>query len=169
MNTFNTTNVDNTFKKNAANRKKITDSNYKQGYIDWLGGLEWDFFMTGTTRYDLSLKSARRLAERYFKFIKQPGDLMFWVAEKFEVKDGHHIHTLLRHTAEDQAEYVRLINLWQCATGNKALNIDGQGINWDKTKWNRVDLQRYDPKRGAAGYVSKYVFKANADFDILYC
>lgn len=124
--------------------------------------------MTGSTRYELTLKSSRRLAERWFNAIKKDGWLLFWVAEKFECKDGFHIHGLLSVPKEDPYTFNQLIDHWQLATGNKALSIkDGHKIEWDKEKWNALNLKRYDKKRGAGGYCAKYVFKCNADYDLL--
>jgi hypothetical protein len=39
-------------------------------------------------------------------------------------------------------------------------------------EWSRIDLQKYDPRRKAGLYVSKYVLKENnsinAEYDILF-
>ena len=141
--------------------------NVKEEWIAYLESRKWDFFVTGTTRYNLTLKSCRRLVERFFNMIKYPGDIIFWVAEPFELRDSHHFHGLLKHPTETRAEYMRLINMFQKATGARRLNIDCRGFDWDKTNWNALDLHKYDSKRGAGGYICKYLMKTETDYDLL--
>jgi len=157
----------------------------KQGYIDYLETVDWSYWITGTTRYELTLKSARRLMERWFAAISSSGDTCFWVAEPFELKDGHHTHALYK--SQFEIPFTAFADTWQWATGNKAsLDVAGK-ISWtngknnnpdydgltgqlhpEKKAWHRIDLQRYDPKRKAGGYCTKYVMKSRADYDILY-
>jgi hypothetical protein len=146
----------------------------KKCYVSYLETLPWTYFITGSTRYELTLKSTRRLAERWFEAIKTNGSILFWVAEKFECKDGYHMHGLLyipNPYKEDTGNvflFQRLVDHWQLATGNKALSIDKSNrVEWDKEKWNALNLKRYDKKRGAGGYCAKYVFKRDADYDLL--
>lgn len=147
---------------------------YKEAYISYLETLPWDFFITGTTRYELTLKSTRRLMERWYDGFKTEGSMLFWVAEKFECKDGFHSHGLLRipnkYNELDRDNvflFHRLIDHWQLATGNKAICNHKGNIEWDKESWNALHLKRYDKKRGAGGYCAKYVFKNDADYDLL--
>lgn len=130
-----------------------------------LGKYEWQHFGTFTTAYELTLPSARRTIERYHKALKQAGKCtLFWVAEPFDLKDGFHLHGLM--DAQNHLDYIHLIRIWQ--------KITGKPKYWDKDenemragKLNRIQLQRYDPLRGARGYCAKYMFKANCDYDIL--
>lgn len=151
----------------AQNSRKTKDA-----WIKYLEGQEWHFWFTGTTGYELTIKSARRLVNRFFEGFKVNGALMFWVAEKFEVKDGHHIHALIRipnkygsMDPDNELLYREILNMWQSAAGNKAISNDEGKITWQS--WHRVDLQKFDTKRGAGGYCAKYVFKGNADYDLL--
>jgi len=131
----------------------------KEAYVMYLSTIPWDFFVTGTTRYDLTLKSARRLAERWYARIRLLNQTMFfWVAEPFELKDGHHIHGLLKLPDCSKQYFDILTGSWQWATGNS---------DNEKTKWNYLHLVNYDPRRGAAGYCAKYVLKSHSDFDML--
>lgn len=146
----------------------------KQAWIDYLETIPWTFFITGSTRYELTLKSTRRLMERFYEAIKTDDSLLFWVAEKFECKDGYHSHGLLKISnkygsldPENKFLFTNLIDHWQLATGNKALSIDQDKITWDKAGWNALNLKRFNPGRGAGGYCAKYVFKDNADYDLL--
>jgi len=155
------------------NNRNNSKQNYKNSYSDWLKSQPWSFWCTGTTRYKLTLNSARRLTERFYSTIKnQSSDVrMFWAAEPFDVKEGHHIHFLvyIKGTPE-QGLFSTLVNLWQWCTGNKVLFIHS-GTNemvWEKLTWNAIHLRSYDEKRGASGYCAKYINKYKADYDYLY-
>lgn len=139
----------------------------KDAWIAYLEQISWNFFVTGSTRYELTSKSARRLAERWYKEISSKGSMFFYVSEPFEVKEGQHIHGLLKVGQENPDHFRIMIDMWQWATGNRALSVDGKGINWDKKKWNALNLRNYDPDRGAGGYMCKYVMKTTADYDLL--
>lgn len=142
--------------------------NTKKAYVSYLETLPWTFFLTGSTRYELTLKSTRRLMERWYDGFKKDDSRLFWVAEKFEVKDGFHAHGLLYIPGTpDPDQFTRLIDHWQLSTGNKAISNHAGIIEWDKAKWNALNLRHYDKKRGAGGYCAKYVFKNDADYDLL--
>ena len=139
-------------------------SNPKTAVIDYINSLDWSYYLTGSTRYELTLKSERRLFERWYDSFKAPGSRLFWVGEKFEVKDGYHGHGLL-YLPDDLStdlfpvdHFPALIDRWQWATGNHT---------HDRKKWNALNLSHYDKKRGAGGYCAKYVFKSDADYDML--
>jgi len=72
---------------------------------------------------------------------------MFWAAEPFQlgVREGsYHVHALLetRHSAK-------------------------QVEDWYAKKYGRADVRRYDRRRGAVVYVSKYMMKNVHDYDLL--
>ena len=136
-------------------------------WIMYLKNMEWDFFATLTTRYSLTLKSGRRLIERYFDMIKYPGDLMFYVLEPFELSDGNHLHALWKHPTKNRTEFNRLKHMWQVATGNQRLNIDGQGFDCDKENWNALNLRKYNPNLGGAAYICNRLTKPGTDYDML--
>ena len=132
--------------------------------------------MTGSTRHELTMKSARRLSENWFNKISYSGDVIFWVAEPFELKDGHHIHALLK----TQCHFSDMVDLWQWATGNKANAVSETGkISWQKKAemsesgivsggWNAVRLENYKKEIGAGKYVMKYILKKRCDYDLLF-
>lgn len=132
-------------------KKKMHDS-----YADFLQTFAWTHYVTFTTGYTLTLASARRLMENFHKQIKKAGaSPFFWVAERFEVKDGYHTHALIK--VPDAWHFKNIIDIWQKVSGGKK-----------RGEWNRIDLQVYDPKKGAGFYVSKYVTKSGADYDLTY-
>jgi hypothetical protein len=153
-----------------------------QHLTEYLDSLPWDFFITGSTGYTLSLPSARRLAERYHNMMPA-GSTTFFVSEKFECKDGYHIHELLKinrnyygrfnlnrgdlrqERPEEEVSIRTLSELWQKATGNHPRSRDDDQVRWDI--WNQIDLRPYMKGVGAHGYCAKYINKKRADYDIL--
>jgi len=134
---------------------KITNSALRSSYARWLDGYEWDLFVTFTHRRKLTLKSARRAMEGYFKHVSRAGPTrMFWGAEPYELRDGFHTHALLKHP--DIFKYKHLAHIWQRITGNKSCSLE---------KWSRVDLQKFDPSRGSGHYCTKYILKGLSDWD----
>jgi hypothetical protein len=134
---------------------------------EYLDSQPWDFFLTGSTGYELTLPSARRLAERYFSMMPE-GSKFFFVSEKFEAKDGYHIHGLIDLQGSDLRQDRNgtgvLSQLWQLATGNRCISNDSDGIRWEI--WNQIDLRPYMKHVGASGYCAKYINKKQADYDL---
>lgn len=150
----------------------------RKAVIKYLESLPWTFFLSGTTRYELTPKSNRRLIERwyngfliepcqannftpyYYAGIRTKGSKLFWVSEPFELKDGCHGHGLLYLPGyiPNESDFNRLIDHWQLVTGNK---------DRSRENWNALNLKLYDPKRKAGGYCAKYIMKDSADYDIL--
>lgn len=142
----------------------VTQVDLQTNYANWLNSYQWDYFCTLTTRYELTVKSARRAGEGFYNHLnvidngnnpERKRCRFFWGAEPFEVKDGYHIHGLLK--VHDDMWFTDIVHTWQYVTGNKLMN---------KAKWNRVDLQKFDPKRGAGFYCSKYILKGLSDWDL---
>lgn len=102
--------------------------------------------------------------ERFFdrakrKLPTQSGLTLFWVAEKFECKDGYHLHGLLNYSL-------------QAITGVEVYDVlnDAYQVTSAAQKAGkrfRVAFNRYDPKRAAAKYCAKYLAKSCADYDFL--
>lgn len=147
---------------------KYRDANVKN-LVEYLDTIDWNFFITGTTGYELTLKSARRLAERYHSNLP-PKSLFFWVGESFELKDGYHIHGLIKIPDVPAGKvspilFNRMVDKWQIATGNKVVENDHGALKWEI--WNRIDLQPYMKHVGAHGYCAKYINKSKGDYDLL--
>jgi len=135
---------------NVKLREKVQNT-----YGEWLGNYEWSYWTTLTTRYELTLPSARRLAEGYYKHLSKAGGCtMFWAAEPFDCKDGYHLHALLR--VPDILPYNFLVNTYQFVCGNKEASKD---------EWHRIQLMKYNKKLGASYYCGKYITKNLSDYD----
>lgn len=139
-------------------------------YSDWLDLTPWSFFCTFTTPYEMTLAGARRLMTNYHRKLKENGlyATFFWVAEKFEIKDGYHTHGLLSLNGNDLS-YMDIaqkiaFECWQKVSvfkGQESKREDGLVIN-------RCDIQRINPKKHGTRYLCKYVSKKHADWDIIY-
>jgi hypothetical protein len=152
---------------------------FKSEYANWLNSYKWTHFVTLTTPYELTLKSSRRLAERFHAKLKEHNfdPILFWVAERYENKDGYHIHALLKLNRQlEHHEYVFITEIYQVVSGTLTLRDllnapkDENGRTTYK-KWSRIDLQRYSKGKNGTAYVTKYVLKENnrqhAEYDIL--
>jgi len=148
------------------NELKVAQSyNYKSEYANYLQTFNWDFFATFTTRYSLTLPSARRVMERLHSRAanKYGGIRLFWVAEPFDCKDGYHTHALVflkdrllkEIPVKPEVDFTCLKQSWDIVS--KSSPVD---TNW-------TTLKRYDPELGACGYVGKYILKKNSDYDLL--
>lgn len=122
-------------------------------FANWLESENFDTFATFTTKHELSLQGARRMAERFhraFDLLK-----MFWVAEPFDTRCGYHFHALLNtHDRNGIVNYKRteLFNWW---THEKEYGrSDFQKIN---KAFNQID---WTPE-----YITKYWSKFLSDFD----
>ena len=116
-----------------------------EDWIDFLETQKWTQFATFTTKKPITLKSARRLMAKVAVRVLRRDEKLFWAAEKFELgREGYHLHALIttRHSA-NQIE------------------------KWYSEKYGRCVVSRYNPKRGAAAYVAKYLLKRSYDYDML--
>jgi hypothetical protein len=121
---------------------------------DWLRHQEWSHFVTFTTGYTLTSKSARRAMHRiHNSFDKQAPCTMFWASEPFDLKDGCHTHALVK--VHSEMTFKTIHDLWQKASGGTAKNK------------NRIDIQVYNSELGAGHYLSKYITKTLSDYDYL--
>jgi len=136
-------------------RKKISDP-YQKKVGDWLDSMApWDFWFTITFRYPPSLPTVRRSMGRFAGSLSPT--LMFWGSESGPCTGRNHVHGLL-YFDENRISMPLL----------GAVPISAKGI-WTKAfrAYGRTHVNAFDPERGAAHYVGKYVTKRLTDFDIL--
>jgi len=145
--------TDKVFRKNLSIEGQI---NKNRGWHEqqiqlagFLDAINFTHFCTFTTSLPTSVNGARRIAERVYFFIGgRSASSMFWVAEKFEVRDGFHFHALLRTP-------LRPIDIW----------------SWYFTRYGRCQIiDNTLPERmlPATYYCSKYIVKKIADYDIYF-
>lgn len=129
--------------------------------------------MTAPYPKGLSLPAARRLAERTHKGLKELADgdcRMFFVMERNQLRDGHHMHALLYMPDRFHQPhlYQAIIDTYQAKVGAKVERNDRGKLTWSGR--GRIDVQRFDKRKNAAGYCLKYMMKARngpADYDLL--
>jgi len=129
------------------------------GYVSYLETIEWDFWITGTTNYALTLPSARRLMDRFHNNMKRYSGTLFrdelkiwWVAEPFDLRYGYHLHFLME--AKPEPRFKEIYTLWNYACKRS----EGH---------HRCQAERYKPGKGAGAYCAKYILKRNSDYDLL--
>ena len=147
-------------------RKPISRAVANQNnYADWLESMQWDFYCTFTTDYELTLKSARRLMGRLHNKLNQnfSKSSFFWVAEPFDCKEGFHTHGLVHFNDRSYKN--------TSVTGGRSLDFELLRKSWlrvNPAKSNcYATLERFQPSRGATSYVGKYMNKHRSDYDLL--
>jgi hypothetical protein len=112
----------------------------------------------------LTLNGARRLADRFHKKInKEAPTEMFWACEPFDVKEGQHIHALLK--VPPGMPYKAIIDTYQKVTGAEGWSR----IQLDefRSDWKKEGAEKHEEGKGATFYVSKYITKRLSDYDLL--
>ena len=133
-------------RENLSQVKLYSDQNVVQEYGAWLDQYDWDHFCTFTTRLPISVGSARRLMVKLGDTLGCPDRAeMFWAAEPFETREGHHLHALLSLHGD-----VDKYHLWQY---------------WH-SRYGRNSILNYDSGKKGSEYLAKYVTKGFADWDI---
>lgn len=116
------------------------------------------YFCTFATQHTLTLNSARTAMSVFARKLRglmteEEKLFFFWVAERFECKDGYHTHALLSvpDTLKVGAGFKSLRESSSQAFGTKKIRTQFSPMR------KQVDGVRY---------CTKYVSKANADWDI---
>lgn len=118
-----------------------------EAYARWLSYLQFTFFCTFTTRLVLSAAAARKKADLIcLKCDAGSAASVFWCSEFFKERGGLHLHALIRSDyLNDQALFM-----------------------WWSEKFGRCQvIDNRFKKEPAAWYVSKYVGKQLADYDLI--
>lgn len=128
-------------------------------YGTFLEEQNYTHYVTITTKYELTLKSARNLAERFGNQLNYKGVVaeMFWVAESFDTKEGNHIHALVKLIGTDITTPINRIKV----AAKNAIGLSNKGLDYKNTK-----IYPYQTKLGANYYISKYINKPITDYDI---
>lgn len=127
-------------------RAKQQRKQLHEGWTQWLEGLPWDHYATLTFKRSSGPDFAQRVFAGWIRRLElEAGMPLLWFVG-FE--NGHllgrlHIHSLVGNTRDVSIAF--LAKEWRHGFSR---------------------IERYDPNRGAAHYVSKYVTKDLLDFDI---
>jgi hypothetical protein len=127
--------------------------NAKNGLANWLNNKEWNLWTTLSTGYELTLPGTRRAMIRFHDKVSKTNPCqVFWAAEKFDVKDGFHLHTLWKFQNEihNRETYCQFVNDWRTICKTNSANV------YSKT---------YKMEMGAHKYISKYITKQITDYD----
>jgi hypothetical protein len=123
-----------------------------------LDSYRWTHFVTLTTRYELTEKSARRLVGRWFHRVSEisarrgvPETLIAWFCESHKTRNSQHIHLLLLA----KVQFRELHQEWQVVTGAKK--------SGDSAHCRALS---YLTDFGASYYCAKYITKGYNDWDI---
>ena len=125
----------------------------------WLDSYKWSYFLTLTTRYELTLKAARRVSAAFYRKVNEKALMKgktqtawCYFIEAFENKRGYHIHALLHADISIK----EIFDIWQCVT-----NAKENGSQYCRAL-------EFIPEFGASFYVAKYISKKSFDWDFDY-
>lgn len=132
-------------------------------WTDWLSTFHWDHFATLTFREPRSEASARRAFNSYVRRLCEytnGGSVGYFVGYEYGTFGRLHLHALMRTYSPQRA--------LGCGGRSRASAALPSKAVWEAwfERYGRATVAAYDPKRGAAGYVSKYVTKRLAFYDI---
>jgi hypothetical protein len=128
-------------------------TNVQQEMSEFIDKMEWNYFATLTTSYEQTMKSARRCVERFHEKLNNSGSTtLFFAAEPYDVKDGYHVHALIK----TDIDFQNIVECYQVTSGGHKVGIH-----------QRINLQKFRQGEGAAMYCAKYITKRLSDWDIL--
>jgi hypothetical protein len=128
---------------------------------NFLDTQHWDLWCTFTTLHELTLSGARRAIIRFTNNLHTSKNLpitIFWASEKFDLKDGFHMHGLIRFNN---------VNEWKGNTREKFKEVVNTWQVVNNTKLARFKGERFDKGRGAGSYLTKYITKEITDYDLM--
>src|SRR5664279_5088478 len=125
----------------------------RESLAEWVDQFDWQFYFTGTFPPDRSYRDAIKTKRAFERFA---GDLRnnygknhieyFMAVERFKHGDFTHVHALLNGL--DGCTYPQIGGTWRARF---------KGIE---------QVEGYDPEKGAAFYLTKYVCKSICDWDL---
>lgn len=116
---------------------------------EWLSGFPWQAWGTLTLRWaDPTPAQLARGFTRFVRWLRAEGnpDVSWYFAHETGALGRSHLHCLLGALAPDTPRST----LWR----------------WWWDRYGRCEVRGYDPERGAAVYVAKYVSKTYAHYDL---
>ncbi len=132
-------------------------------WTDWLSTFHWDHFATLTFADPRSEHSARKAFCAYVRSLRgqtNGGSVGYFCGYEYGTFGRLHLHALIR-THTPQTRLARR----GVPRASTALPNETVWRTW-YDRFGRASVSRYDRKRGAAGYVTKYVTKRLAYYDI---
>lgn len=135
----------------------------REAWTAWLSGFHWDYFATLTFAEPRSEASARRAFHGYCRQLEgltHGGSVGYFCGYEYGTFGRLHLHALMRTTTPQP-------DLGPGGVPHPSAALPC-GLVWRTwfDRFGRATVAPYDPQRGAAGYVSKYVTKRLAFYDI---
>jgi hypothetical protein len=123
-----------------------------QDWAQWLGAYPWQAWGTLTFADGaFSSDAAGRAWNRYAAWLKVQYPLRtYFVGHEVGARGRLHLHCLLGVLSREENDRAAFSHCWK----------------WWFDRYGRAEVKGYDPQRGAAAYVSKYVTKALAHYDL---
>lgn len=117
----------------------------RQAWVSWLRTFDWHHYVTLTFRWSVPADMAEAYFRRWARRVEQRAQcrLDWFLILEYSCAGAVHIHALVGNT--DVLRPHELAAAWH---------------------WGWTRIVRYDPRRGAASYVSKHLTKPGFHYDI---
>ena len=123
----------------------------KIALIEFLHERKFDTFATFTTSLPITLKSTRRLAEKFGKeFLAGKAIDFFWCAEPFDVREGYHFHGLINSHQSNDVQLRQTNQMF---------------FDWWVSRYGRCQFLPITGTYNAEFYLTKYMTKQLTDYD----
>lgn len=139
-------------RENSRKIRSLQNIEVREKMAEYAGKFPWQFWMTGTFRRDQSYKDTIKTKRAFYRF---ENDLQ----EKFKKNQIEHFMSVERHADGEFTHVHGLLNGLEGVTKEEIWDV------WFK-KFGRNMVEIYDPEKGAAHYLTKYVVKSLCDWDI---
>ena len=158
-------------KLSKLNNKNLANSPVVNAWAAFLDQRDWQLFSTFTTSRELTLKGARRSISKLHLLLKQnnyPAEI-FWCSEPYDVKEGQHIHALIKFVDLDPCDdnrrhLIAAVDGWRQVVSDKKARVYSERYKKYETK-DRADGST-EITGGANFYLGKYLQKYNSDQDL---
>jgi len=140
-------------------------------WVDFMSKFEayYDLFVTLTFKQEIHPEEATK---RYYRFVRKINEALFgrnyrkqgkgvvWVkALEFQKRGCVHFHCLIGNEVWKLLR-IKVTDLWE---NDKKYKNSRNGVN------GKAWVERYDPERGAKGYMGKYITKARQGEIDIFC
>ena len=134
-----------------------------EAWTNWLSTFHWDHFATLTFAQPRTEARARRAFAAFVRTVRLQtfgGSVGYFCGYECGTFGRLHLHALMRTNVPQTELAINANSHPSKAVPNKVL-----WACWFE-RFGRAKVETYDPKRGAAGYVSKYVTKRLSFYDL---
>jgi len=134
----------------------------QEAYGEWLDTFEWHLFTTLTFRKTPSSRTSINHFRRFARHLERlaPGGIGYFVGSETGGDYGReHLHALIRVAPDPNSDCIH-------SHGERVHSLIHPSWKWWFNAYGRALILPFERDKGATHYVTKYVTKTLADWDI---